>query len=177
MAIRVLEIIFFLYFASHIPITLFIDMQALLPKYVYPQMVSASVKKVDSSSTSTRRVCVFSWRQLHLRQLKDVLEWYSADFKDPMVTEPPEWFKSFVFCEALVQLPFFPIAAYAFFKGQSTHEEPVWMSALSTSTLRTAVGQMNLLVATQVPSLLWNCLSDLSSAEVGVNLTSAGCPQ
>lgn len=87
MAIRVLEIIFFLYFASHIPITLFIDMQALLPKHVYPQM------------------------------LKDVLEWYSADFRDPMVTEPPEWFKSFVFCEALVQLPFFPIAAYAFFKG------------------------------------------------------------
>lgn len=87
MAIRVLEIIFFLYFASHIPITLFIDLQALLPAHVYPQT------------------------------LRDVLEWYSADFKDPMVTEPPGWFKSFVFCEALVQLPFFPIAAYAFFKG------------------------------------------------------------
>ncbi|XP_075891986.1 sigma intracellular receptor 2-like [Nelusetta ayraudi] len=84
---RVLEIIFFLYFASHIPITLLIDLQALLPAHVYPQT------------------------------LRDVLEWYSADFKDPMVTEPPEWFKSFVFCEALLQLPFFPIAAYAFFKG------------------------------------------------------------
>lgn len=42
MAVRVLEIIFFLYFASHIPITLFIDLQALLPGHVYPQPVSVS---------------------------------------------------------------------------------------------------------------------------------------
>uniref|UniRef100_A0A668UZZ5 EXPERA domain-containing protein n=1 Tax=Oreochromis aureus TaxID=47969 RepID=A0A668UZZ5_OREAU len=49
--------------------------------------------------------------------LKDLLKWYAADFKDPMVLDPPEWFKSFVFCEALLQTPFFPIAAYAFLKG------------------------------------------------------------
>lgn len=42
MAIRVLEIIFSLYFASHIPITLFIDLQALLPGHVFPQPVSGS---------------------------------------------------------------------------------------------------------------------------------------
>lgn len=41
MAVRVLEIIFFLYFASHIPITLLIDLQALLPAALYPQEVSA----------------------------------------------------------------------------------------------------------------------------------------
>ncbi|XP_034556238.1 sigma intracellular receptor 2 [Notolabrus celidotus] len=87
MALRVLEIIFFFYFASHIPITLFIDLQALLPGHVFPQ------------------------------QLKDLLHWYAEDFKDPMVLDPPEWFRSFIFCEALVQLPFFPIAAYAFLKG------------------------------------------------------------
>lgn len=87
MSLRVLEIIFFFYFATHIPITLFIDLQALLPEHVYPQ------------------------------PLKDLLKWYAADFKDPMVLDPPEWFKSFVFCEALLQTPFFPIAAYAFLKG------------------------------------------------------------
>lgn len=87
MFLRALEIIFFLYFATHIPITLFIDLQALLPEHVYPQ------------------------------QLKDVLRWYSEEFKDPMVVDPPEWFKSFIFCEAFLQLPFFPIAAYAFLKG------------------------------------------------------------
>lgn len=55
-------------------------------------------------------------------QLKDLLKWYAADFKDPMVLDPPEWFKSFVFCEALLQTPFFPIAAYAFLKGQLTRK-------------------------------------------------------
>ncbi|XP_017277502.1 sigma intracellular receptor 2 [Kryptolebias marmoratus] len=87
MAVRLLEIIFFFYFASHIPITLFIDLQALLPGHVYPQ------------------------------QLKDLLSWYAEEFKDPMVLDPPEWFKSFIFCEAFLQTPFFPIAAYAFLKG------------------------------------------------------------
>ena len=44
MSIRVLEIIFFFYFASHIPITLFIDLQALLPGHMYPQPVSFTSK-------------------------------------------------------------------------------------------------------------------------------------
>ncbi|CAL8372479.1 unnamed protein product [Gadus morhua 'NCC'] len=87
MGIRLLEYIFFFYFASHIPITLFIDLQALLPDQVYPNV------------------------------LKDLLRWYAEEFKDPMVVDPPTWFKSFILCEALVQMPFFPVAAYAFFKG------------------------------------------------------------
>ncbi|KAI1893378.1 hypothetical protein AGOR_G00123120 [Albula goreensis] len=87
MCTRILEIIFFFYFASHIPITLFIDLQALLPEQVYPQA------------------------------LIDLLHWYAAEFKDPMVVDPPVWFKSFIFCEAVVQLPFFPLATYAFWKG------------------------------------------------------------
>ncbi|KAM6933097.1 sigma intracellular receptor 2 [Xenentodon cancila] len=87
MAVRVLEIIFFFYFATHIPITLFIDLQALLPGHVYPQ------------------------------SLTELLRWYAEEFKDPLVRDPPEWFQSFIFCEALFQTPFFPIAAYAFLKG------------------------------------------------------------
>lgn len=38
--LRILEIIFVFYFASHIPITLFIDLQALLPAQMYPQQVT-----------------------------------------------------------------------------------------------------------------------------------------
>ncbi|XP_062408666.1 sigma intracellular receptor 2 [Sardina pilchardus] len=87
MVIRILEIIYFLYFASHIPITLFIDFQALLPEHVFPQAA------------------------------KQLMRWYAAEYKDPMMLDPPVWFKSFIFCEALVQLPFFPVAAYAFWKG------------------------------------------------------------
>ncbi|CAB1348314.1 unnamed protein product [Coregonus sp. 'balchen'] len=62
--LRILEIIFFFYFASHIPITLFIDLQALLPAQLYPQ------------------------------QLKDLLRWYGAEFRDPMMLDPPTWFKT-----------------------------------------------------------------------------------
>jgi len=32
--------------------------------------------------------------------------------------QPPEWFKAFIYCEAFLQMPFFPVAAYAFFKGR-----------------------------------------------------------
>ncbi|MEQ2169364.1 hypothetical protein GOODEAATRI_024435, partial [Goodea atripinnis] len=116
MAIRVLEIIFFFYFASHIPITLFIDLQALLPGDVYPQPVS--------SDHSVFFICLLRRLSLaadinhsFLHQLVDLLRWYAEEFKDPMMLDHPEWFKSFVFCEALLQMPFFPIAAYAFLKG------------------------------------------------------------
>nr|XP_061811708.1 sigma intracellular receptor 2-like [Nerophis lumbriciformis] len=85
--IRLLETIFFFYFISHIPITLFIDLQPILPAQLYPQT------------------------------LKDLLKWYANEFKDPLLLHPPEWFKSFIVCEGLLQMPFFPIAAYAFLKG------------------------------------------------------------
>ncbi len=58
---------------------------------------------------------------VYLQQLRDLMRWYAQEFKDPMVMDPPEWFKSFVYCEALIQLPFFPIAAYAFLKGELSH--------------------------------------------------------
>lgn len=62
--------------------------------------------------------CLFFNVSFH--QLKDLLRWYAEEYKDPMVLDPPEWFQSFILCEALFQTPFFPIAAYAFLKGQST---------------------------------------------------------
>ncbi|XP_075760969.1 sigma intracellular receptor 2 [Pelodiscus sinensis] len=83
-----LEWVFALYFLTHIPITLMIDLQALVPGAgIYPQ------------------------------SLTELLKWYAVTFKDPMMLEPPAWFKSCIYCEAFLQMPFFPIAAYAFFKG------------------------------------------------------------
>lgn len=84
---RCVEWLLGLYFLSHIPITLFIDLQAVLPAELYPQ------------------------------EFSNLLRWYAKEFKDPLMQDPPVWFKSFVFCELVFQLPFFPIAAYAFFKG------------------------------------------------------------
>ncbi|XP_069767230.1 sigma intracellular receptor 2 [Narcine bancroftii] len=84
---RLLERIFCLYFVTHIPITLAIDLQALLPRWMYPA------------------------------PLQSLLKWYAARFQDPMIIDPPAWFKACIFCEALLQMPFFPVAAYAFYKG------------------------------------------------------------
>lgn len=50
-------------------------------------------------------------------QLTDLLQQYATSFRDPLMLQPPEWFKAFIYCEAFLQLPFFPIAAYAFLKG------------------------------------------------------------
>uniref|UniRef100_A0A8C6YBN2 Transmembrane protein 97 n=1 Tax=Naja naja TaxID=35670 RepID=A0A8C6YBN2_NAJNA len=83
---RVLEWIFAFYFLTHIPITLFIDLQPLLPG-------------------------------VHPSALSDVMTWYIATFKDPLMSSPEPWFLSFLYLEALLQLSFFPIAAYAFWKG------------------------------------------------------------
>ena len=51
-------------------------------------------------------------------QLTELLQWYAATFRDPMMLQPPEWFKAFIYCEAFLQMPFFPIAVYAFLKGR-----------------------------------------------------------
>lgn len=84
---RCLECLLGVYFLSHIPITLFVDLQSVLPP------------------------------ELYAVEFRNLVKWYSKEFKDPLLLDPPPWFKSFLFCELVFQLPFFPIAAYAFFKG------------------------------------------------------------
>lgn len=63
MALRVLEIIFFFYFASHIPITLFIDLQALLPGHVFPQPVSKTEPKLQCNLLQVTINCFVVRRQ------------------------------------------------------------------------------------------------------------------
>ncbi|KAM5274836.1 sigma intracellular receptor 2 [Ctenodactylus gundi] len=84
---RCLEWLLGFYFLSHIPITLFLDLQGVFPSELYPV------------------------------EFRNLLTWYSKEFKDPLLQDPPAWFKSFLFCELVFQLPFFPFATYAFFKG------------------------------------------------------------
>ncbi|KAJ8042623.1 Sigma intracellular receptor 2 [Holothuria leucospilota] len=85
--LRFLEWLFFIYFATHIPATLFINSQALLPLSIYPQ---SAIEAVD---------------------------WYSLTYKDAMVRNGPAWYKSSILIELLIQLPFFFVASYAFYKG------------------------------------------------------------
>ncbi|XP_047614067.1 sigma intracellular receptor 2 [Phacochoerus africanus] len=84
---RGLEWLLGFYFLSHIPVTLLVDMQALLPPDLYPV------------------------------ELRNLCKWYTQEFKDTLLQSPPAWFKAFLFCELVFQLPFFPFATYAFFKG------------------------------------------------------------
>ncbi|XP_021495448.1 sigma intracellular receptor 2 [Meriones unguiculatus] len=119
---RCVEWLLGLYFVSHIPITMFIDLQAVLPSELYPKEVSR------------------------------LLKWYSREFKDPLIQDPPAWFKSFLFCELVFQLPFFPIAAYAFIKGNCRWIRiPAIMYAVHTIT-------------TLIPILYTFLLEDFSKA-------------
>lgn len=84
---------FLIFFSSHIPITLLVDSQALLPSSLYPQAV------------------------------KDLLDFYVNLVNDPLMARPlfaGPWFQSFVVGELLFQLPFFCLAIRMMLNGQST---------------------------------------------------------
>jgi hypothetical protein len=51
------------------------------------------------------------------RFAKDLLQWHIRTNGDFLVRDNPRWFVAFVWCEVLVQLPFFFVAAYAYAAG------------------------------------------------------------
>ncbi|KAI7908132.1 uncharacterized protein BX663DRAFT_493083 [Cokeromyces recurvatus] len=89
---RPIDWILFCYFISHIPITIFFDLQNLYPEWLLPTFLS----------------------QVHGS--------YIALLADPFMDRSREtmwWFKSFSLCEAFLQLPFFFFAAYGLLKDKS----------------------------------------------------------
>lgn len=88
---RPLDLIYFVYFATHIPITLCIDLQTFCPSSWVPNT------------------------------LVDLFHFYKITFKDPLMgsSEPMYWYLSFLVCELVIQLPFFFAACYGLFKGIS----------------------------------------------------------
>jgi hypothetical protein len=92
------QLLFFIFFATHIPITLLIDFQAILPQKLYP------------------------------KPLVDLVDWYATEWGDPFfpLSSPDRvgrthyedmWFRSIIYCELFVQFPFFFLAVYAFWNG------------------------------------------------------------
>lgn len=89
-----LDTVFLIFFISHIPITLFLDLQTILPAHVFP-----------------------IWA-------RELLQYYATTFSGKMfqpnfVLDPfmnlkhtPLWFKSLVACELVFQLPLFFILSY-----------------------------------------------------------------
>ncbi|XP_063147171.1 sigma intracellular receptor 2-like [Candoia aspera] len=61
------------------------------------------------------------WDPAHLlpggTRLFRFLTWYTTTVKDPLMGHPGPWFKSFLCMESIAPLFFFPVAAYAFWKG------------------------------------------------------------
>ncbi|EIE81260.1 hypothetical protein RO3G_05965 [Rhizopus delemar RA 99-880] len=90
---RPLDLIYFVYFATHIPITLCIDLQTFCPSSWVPNT------------------------------LVDLFHFYKITFKDPLMgsSEPMYWYLSFLVCELVIQLPFFFAACYGLFKVYGAH--------------------------------------------------------
>lgn len=88
---RPLDLLFFIYFAVHIPTTLLVDLQAFYPSSWVPDA------------------------------LKQCLEWYVATYKDPFMgsTTPVYWFNSFIACELVAQLPVFILSCYGLLKSRT----------------------------------------------------------
>lgn len=122
---RILDYLFVVYFGTHIPITLLFDLQVLFGDSVHPQV------------------------------LRDITASYVRDFKDTMMQAPPTWFLSFIYCELFLQLPFFFVATYAFWKGACRW---IRLPAIVYSTH---------VATTMVPILSHLIFHDFSKSELG----------
>mmetsp|Transcript_34953 Transcript_34953/g.48643 ORF Transcript_34953/g.48643 Transcript_34953/m.48643 type:complete len:168 (-) Transcript_34953:226-729(-) len=76
------------FFGSHIPITLAIDAQAVLPVFIFPKL------------------------------LRDLLSWHVEIHNDILMGLKPTWFKGIVWAEVLLQLPFFFVAFWSLLVGK-----------------------------------------------------------
>ena len=83
---------FLAFFGSHIPITLLMNGQTILPEAMFPDA------------------------------LRGMLPFYAAQFNDTLMTAPFDtWFKSFVVCEVLLQVPFFIYAVKSLVNWKTTN--------------------------------------------------------
>eukprot|EP00296_Roombia_truncata_P002382 JP438337.1.p2 GENE.JP438337.1~~JP438337.1.p2 ORF type:complete len:145 (-),score=25.36 JP438337.1:42-476(-) len=78
-----------------IPITICVDAQGLVPMKYFPE------------------------------QLQILGEYYVREFKDELMGQRPVWFQSVIACELVLQLPFFFVAIYAFWKGKNWIRGPL----------------------------------------------------
>lgn len=94
------------FYATHIPITLLFDGQALLPEWLYH------------------------------RAVKSLLDSYVEFANDPLMRrgETPEWLQCFIYCEMLLQLPFFFFAVYALMKKKESFKVPAIIYGSHTCT-------------------------------------------
>ena len=81
---RPLDLFFVFYFITHVPTSLLVDAQCVLPPGNFPQAA------------------------------RDALAYHLETFKDPLMGTCPAWLRSIIWCELALQVPFFILATYAF---------------------------------------------------------------
>eukprot|EP00884_Botryococcus_braunii_P018576 jgi/Botrbrau1/5401/Bobra.182_1s0005.1 len=102
---RPADLITVIFLVLHIPITIFIDSQSVVPSSWYPELP------------------------------KQVINSYLSKFKDPLLVIPPEpWFGSLVYLELTFQLPFFLLGIYGFAFGKKWIQKPAIVYGISTAT-------------------------------------------
>lgn len=81
--------LFLAYFLVHIPVTLCIDAQVLLPKAWFPALLQRAMQ-----------------------------DWI-RDYDDVVLRTAPLWFQSFIWIELICHVPYFFFAVYAFARGRN----------------------------------------------------------
>jgi hypothetical protein len=98
------RLVVIVFFATHIPATILMDSQALLPPSVVPSFARA------------------------------LLRFHCEQNADPLMADPPVWFKSFILFELLFQLPFFFIGFKAFYERKNWIRIPGVVYGAHTAT-------------------------------------------
>lgn len=89
--------VYLVYFVTHIPVTIIVDMQALVG-HLYPRFMQ---QVIDWYITNFKGTIVCPYTPLYHRL-------------DPLFIHKPAWFRGMVLCEALFQFPFFFYVVHGF---------------------------------------------------------------
>jgi len=101
---RPLDLVFVCFFVTHVPTSLAVDAQCLVPAEYFPE------------------------------PLRLLLDYHVATFKDPLMGTCPPWLRAVIFCELAFQVPFFLVATYAFCRGRNWIRIPSLIYGTHTST-------------------------------------------
>ncbi|ORX42936.1 hypothetical protein DM01DRAFT_1296239, partial [Hesseltinella vesiculosa] len=137
---RWLDFVFFTFFLTHIPITLFFDLQALYPTSWVPEKLLA------------------------------IVAWYVDITCDPFMDPLNDmyWFKSLATLEGIFQLPFFFVACYGLYYGKDwirlplivygahvvTTVMPIVLELTANASLALTVAQRGVLLSIYSPYLI-----------------------
>jgi len=101
---RPMDLLFVVFFVTHIPTSLLVDGQCALPSEYFPQKAT------------------------------ELLAFHLETFKDPLMGTCPGWLQLIIWCELLLQVPFFFAATYAFVRGSKWIRIPAIVYGTHTST-------------------------------------------